>query len=165
MSIFRRGRVRRSDGSGFARRTFVPAQGTAATRFTNTLGLVTMLHVLDWTLFLLHAALVGFNMVGWAWRRTRVFHLVTLGLTAFSWFVIGAFWGWGYCVCTDWHSQIRRQLGYVDPEATFVQQLAVGFFGISLGRGLADGIAGGVFVLIVMATAIVWAKDLLRKKG
>src|SRR5262249_8135894 len=65
----------------------------------------TMLDVLDKAFLVFHTALVLFNMFGWAWRRTRVLHLVTLGATAFSWFVLGAFYGWGYCLCTDWHFQ------------------------------------------------------------
>jgi hypothetical protein len=122
-----------------------------------------MLVVLDWTLFFVHASLILFNMVGWAWRRTRILHLATLAFTAFSWFVMGAFWGWGYCFLTDWHAQIRQRLGYVEPEATFVQQLAAQLIGISLDRSIADWAAGVVFGLIVAATATVWILDWRRR--
>ena len=60
--------------------------------------------LLDWLLFSVHTALVLFNMFGWIWKRTRVAHLITLGLTAFSWFALGAIYGWGYCLCTDYHA-------------------------------------------------------------
>ena len=122
-----------------------------------------MLIVLDWMLLLLHALLVLFNMVGWAWKRTRVLHLVTVGLTAFSWFVIGAFWGWGYCPCTDWHAQIRRQLGHADAGSTWLQQMIHRFFGFSLSRSTADWITGSVFAFIVLATLVAWTRERRRK--
>jgi len=35
-------------------------------------------------------------------------HRASLLLTAFSWFVLGIWYGWGYCVCTDWHYMVLR---------------------------------------------------------
>lgn len=118
-----------------------------------------MLAILDPCFFIAHTALIGFNMVGWAWRRTRRLQRITFGLTAFSWIVLGAFYGWGYCLCTDWHFQIRRQLGYVDPESSYVQLLARKLCGVSLTRPAADLLAVGVFVAILTATTVVWTRD------
>jgi hypothetical protein len=120
---------------------------------------------LDAAFFVLHTLLIAFNMIGWAWRRTRLLHLVTLGLTSFSWFVLGAFYGWGYCLCTDWHFQVRRQLGYADPQFSYVQLLASEVFGITLSQTLADWLAGVVFGLILVATALVWARGWYRRHG
>jgi hypothetical protein len=118
-----------------------------------------MLTLLDKAFFAFHAGWIGFNLVGWAWRRTRPFQLVTLGLTAFSWFVLGAFYGWGYCLCTDWHFRVRRQLGHVDPESSYVQMLLNRVFGITLDRPTSDRLTMGVFAAIVIATAVVWSRD------
>lgn len=115
-----------------------------------------MLAVLDAGLFVFHTVLIAFNMVGWAWRRTRVAHLVVLAMTAFSWFVMGAFYGWGYCLCTDWHFRVRRSRGVPVPESSFVQLLGK-TLGVPLDRGTADALAVGVFAAIVVATAITWA--------
>lgn len=118
-----------------------------------------MLSLLDQLFFAVHTLLIGFNMVGWAWRRTRTLHLVTFGLTAFSWIVLGAYYGWGYCLCTDWHFQIRRQLGYVDPESSYVQLLVGKLCGASLTRPSADLLAVSIFVAILVATTVVWIRD------
>ena len=115
-----------------------------------------MLAVLDAGLFVFHTVLIAFNIVGWAWRRTRVAHLVVLAMTAFSWFVMGAFYGWGYCLCTDWHFRVRRSRGVPVPESSFVQLLGK-TLGVHLNRGTADALAVGVFAAIVVATAITWA--------
>ncbi len=66
---------------------------------------------LDVFFFVFHAALVGFNLTGWLWARTRRLHLITMGLTVGSWFGLGAVYGWGYCPCTDWHWDVKRRLG------------------------------------------------------
>ena len=47
--------------------------------------------------FVFHTAWIVFNCVGWAWRRTRRWHLATVSLTALSWFGLGIRYGWGYC--------------------------------------------------------------------
>ncbi len=123
-----------------------------------------MLLVLDWTLFLSHVCLIIFNMVGWIWRRTRVLHLVTMGLTTFSWFVLGAIYGWGYCFCTDYHADILRQLGHPDANATFIQLLFTRLFRISLSQSVADNLAVAVFALILIATVFVWTREWYRRK-
>jgi len=121
-----------------------------------------MLQVLDQGFFVAHTLLIVFNMVGWAWRRTRLLHLVTMGATSFSWFVLGWFYGLGYCVCTDWHFQVRRQLGYGDLELSYIQLLFKHFAGLSVSLEVANWIAGSVFAFIVVATATVWALEWRR---
>jgi hypothetical protein len=118
-----------------------------------------MLAFLDIAFFVFHTGLMGFNLVGWMWRRTRVAHLIALSLTAFSWFVLGAFYGWGYCFCTDWHFRVREQLGYADPDTNYVQLLVNKLFGASITAETADWIALAGFVAIVIATAVVWWRD------
>jgi hypothetical protein len=124
-----------------------------------------MLTLLDWTLFLGHVCLILFNMVGWIWKKTRVWHLVTMSLTAFSWFVLGAIYGWGYCFCTDYHAEILRKLGHPDADATFIQLLFKRLFRISLSQSVADNLTIVVFALIVVATVIVWTRQWSRRRG
>lgn len=69
------------------------------------------LRLLDVAFFAFHTVLVLFNLLGWVWRPTRRWNLITLGVTACSWFVMGLWYGIGYCICTDWHWQVRRELG------------------------------------------------------
>src|SRR5438105_4394484 len=121
-----------------------------------------MLYFLDIAFFVLHSVLILFNMVGWYWRRTRVLHLITLGVTAFSWFGLGpiASWGWGHCLCTDLHVQVRQQLGYHDEGTNDIQLLTYYLAGMSISEDAAYWSAGIVFAGIVLATAFVWLRDL-----
>jgi Protein of Unknown function (DUF2784) len=125
----------------------------------DALGDLCVLAILDVLFFALHSLLIVFNLTGWAWRRTRPLHLLTLGLTIFSWIVLGAFLGWGYCLCTDWHFQIRRQLGYYDPETSYIQLLIRRVVGAEVTRGTADFLAVGGLAAIIIATAVMWARD------
>lgn len=68
-----------------------------------------------------HTALIGFNVLGWAWRRTRRFHLVTISATLLSWFGLGVVYGWGYCPLTDWHWRIKLMLGETDLPGSWIK--------------------------------------------
>lgn len=71
--------------------------------------------------------------------------MVTLLLTAFSWFVLGIWFGWGYCFCTDWHWHVRKQLGYHDKTNSYIQFLAQELTGAKFSSSLADTVTAVVF--------------------
>jgi len=95
---------------------------------------------LDSFLFLFHLAVVLFNVFGGLAPRLRPLHRVSLVLVLFSWFVLGAFYGWGYCFLTDWHFMIREKLGKRDPYNNYLQ-LLFSKFGIELTPFEAERIA------------------------
>jgi len=66
---------------------------------------------LDYFFIVFHGCLILFNLSGWAWKRTRRIHLITISLTILSWFGLGVFFGWGYCPCTEWHWKVKYELG------------------------------------------------------
>jgi hypothetical protein len=84
-----------------------------------------MLEVLNILFFVFHSLLMVFNLMGWLIPRLRRVHLFTIGLTAFSWFVLGWWYGWGYCFCTDWHWQVRQALGLPNPSHSYIHFLMV----------------------------------------
>ncbi len=90
--------------------------------------------------FVLHSAWIALTCLGWAVRRTRLWQLAAVVLTALSWFGLGLIFGWGYCPCTDWHWQVRARLGYVDPPS-YVQVLVRTATGLDPGPALSDAIA------------------------
>lgn len=80
-----------------------------------------MYRFLDVVFFLLHLALIGFNLIGWIWKRTRRVHLVVISLTMLSWFGLGLFCGFGYCPLTDWHWQVKERAGEMNLPASWVK--------------------------------------------
>ena len=77
--------------------------------------------LLNILLFFVHLVLILFNLLGWIWRKTRKWHFWTVMLTLFSWIVPGIWFGFGYCFLTDWHWQIKRQLGESNLPNSFIQ--------------------------------------------
>ena len=76
---------------------------------------------LDIFFVVFHTALIGFNLTGWIWKKTRRIHLATIALTILSWVGLGFFYGFGYCPCTDWHWQVKRALGETGLPASYVK--------------------------------------------
>lgn len=122
-----------------------------------------MLATLNILFFIFHTVILVFNLTGWIFPRTRMLHIVCLGATLFSWFVMGAWKGLGYCVCSDWHFQIRREMGIQDNVHSYIQLIAKSFFGVEMDRMTSDLSAGGGLLFILLATLVVWTAGLFRK--
>lgn len=97
--------------------------------------------------FVFHTVFTLFNMVGWIFPKTQKIHLITLSLTAFSWFVLGIWYGWGYCFCTDWHWAVRKQLGYDDHSRSYIHFLILKLTGANFNPQLVEHITLIVFLL------------------
>ncbi len=105
-----------------------------------------------------HTAWMVFNCIGWLSRRTRRLHLVTIALTGASWFVLGIWYGWGYCPCTDWHWQVRERLGYRDPPS-YTEMLFEQLTGIGVTTTLANAVTLTVFVVVTVLSVVLNARD------
>ena len=102
-------------------------------------------YFLNYFFFVFHTLLILFNTFGWIFKKTRKWNLVTLLLTAFSWFVLGIWYGWGYCFCTDWHWMVRRHLGYADMSNSYNQFLLFKLTGVYFSEQLTDTVTAIVF--------------------
>lgn len=107
--------------------------------------------------FVFHTAFTLFNMSGWAFRSTRKWHLITIFLTAFSWFVLGIWYGWGYCFCTDWHWAVREKLGFTDKSNSYIHFLILKLTGINLSEKLVGYGTLIIFLIsFVLSTLLHW---------
>jgi len=85
-----------------------------------------------------HSFLILFNLFGWVWKPLRKANLVTLLLTGLSWFLLGIFYGIGYCPLTDWHYQILYELGKTNLPNSYIQYLLETFFSVSVSQNITD---------------------------
>lgn len=83
-----------------------------------------MLYLLDIFLTLLHLAIIGFNLFGWIWPATRRAHLITVAATGASWFLLGIWFGMGYCPITDWQWEVKERLGERNLPNSFIKYMA-----------------------------------------
>jgi hypothetical protein len=108
--------------------------------------------LLDHGLMLMHLLVIGINVLGWMWARTRRLHRWTLLLTALSWLGLGAFYGWGYCFLTDWHWTVKRQLGERVLPHSFIQYILHNKLGFNFPDAWVDNATALVFLLLVLVT-------------
>ena len=99
-----------------------------------------MLKLLDFFFLAFHTILILFNLFGWIFRKTRKLNLVTLALTCASWFILGIFYGIGYCPLTDWHFQILTKMGHSDLPDSYTKYLADRLTGFDFNQGLINTI-------------------------
>jgi hypothetical protein len=118
-----------------------------------------MLQFLNYFFFVFHTAFTLFNIVGWMFRKTRKWHLATMTLTALSWFVLGIWYGFGYCACTDWHWDIREQLGYHDQQRSYIHFLVLKLTGINVDEHFVDVATLIVFLVCFILTIALNIKD------
>jgi hypothetical protein len=102
--------------------------------------------------FVFHTVFTLFNITGWMFRKTRKLNLITLLLTAFSWFVLGIWYGWGYCLCTDWHWQVREHLGYHDQQRSYIHFLILKLTGANPGETLVENATLIIFLFSLITS-------------
>ena len=114
--------------------------------------------------FAFHTLLMLFNCFGWAWKKTRRWNLFTLLLTAASWFILGIWYGWGYCFCTDWHWDVREKMGLHDQSASYVHFLLLKLTGINFQKDLVDKVTLIVFFVSLALSSWLNILDYRRKQ-
>jgi len=121
-----------------------------------------VLKLLDIFLSFLHFTIILFNLFGWIWAKTRKAHLITVAATAFSWFILGAWYGWGYCPITDWEWKVKEQLGETGLPNSFIKYYADKISGNHIPAALIDMITLIAFLAAIIVTVYV---NFLRKRN
>lgn len=103
--------------------------------------------------FIFHTTLILFNLFGWIWKKTRIFNLATLGGTLLSWTVLGIWYGFGFCPCTQWHWLVRMKLGYRDMADSYIKFLVDSLVGGDVNARLVD-IAAVLSLLFALGASI-----------
>ncbi len=118
---------------------------------------------LDWFFVIFHSGLIIFNIFGWIYKPTRKWNFLALCLTAASWFILGLFYGIGYCFLTDWHWQVLRKLSEYPFETSYVQYLFRRIFSIRVSAEFADTLTATVFFAVFFVSGIINLRDIIKK--
>ncbi|MFC1731941.1 DUF2784 family protein [candidate division KSB1 bacterium] len=94
-----------------------------------------------------HSILIMFNVLGWIWKPIRKANLITLLLTGTSWFLLGVFYGWGYCPLTDWHFEVLKKLGKTSLPLSYTEYLAERIFVLDFNSKTIDQLTLSIFLL------------------
>ncbi len=114
---------------------------------------------LDKFFFVFHSMLIVLILFGWIWRKTRVINFIVVLLTALSWTVLGIWYGFGFCPCTDWHWQVREKLGYFDMPSSYTKFLIDSLTGLDVNEKLVDILAVSFLVLALFFSVFTNVRD------
>jgi hypothetical protein len=124
-----------------------------------------LLKFLDILLTVAHLVLIGFNLFGWIWQKTRKAHLITVAATAFSWFVLGIWFGWGYCPITDWQWKVKEKLGETDLPNSFIKYYADKISGKDIDPKITDTATLIAFLVVIILTVFLNFFNKQRKRS
>lgn len=120
------------------------------------------LHFLDYFFLIFHTLFTLFNMFGWLWKKTRKIHLATMLLTLASWFILGIWYGWGFCFCTDWHWQVRDALQNPIESDSYVHFLILEISGVDMDPSFVDNTVFIVTALCFILSCVINFLDYYR---
>jgi hypothetical protein len=124
-----------------------------------------MLKLLDIFFTILHLLIIGFNLFGWAWPKARKFHLIFVALTLASWFILGIWYGMGYCPITDWQWNIKEKLGETDLPNSFIKYFADKMTGNNYRAEFIDRVTLITFIAaIALAIYVNFFRKIAKKK-
>ncbi|MGA3013156.1 MAG: DUF2784 family protein [Bacteroidales bacterium] len=108
---------------------------------------------LDIFFIVFHTHLIFFNLFGWIFRPLRTANLIVLLLTGGSWFILGIFYGIGYCPLTEFHWEVLHKLGQNNLPDSYISYLIQRFTGFLPGARITD-ILTLVFYFMALAASI-----------
>jgi hypothetical protein len=110
---------------------------------------MTMLRFLDIFFLVFHTLLIFFNLFGWIFKPLRKANLIVLLLTGGSWFILGMFYGIGFCPLTEYHWQVLHKLGRYDLPDSYISYLVEKLTGFLPGARITD-----IFTVILYFIAL-----------
>ena len=111
--------------------------------------------LLDLLLTIFHLSIVVFNLFGWIPKATRKANFITILLTAASWFLLGIWYGMGYCPVTEWQWQVKERLGERNLPSNFIEYIAEKWTGHDFDPGFVSIMIAVCFSLSVLASLYV----------
>lgn len=122
-----------------------------------------MYNFLDKFFFIFHSSLMVFILFGWIWKKTRVANLIVILLTAFSWCILGIWYGFGFCPSTEWHWQVRMRLGHYHMPSSYIKFLVDSLTGLEVNQKAVDIFAVLFLILALSASAFTNRRDWRKK--
>ncbi len=117
--------------------------------------------ILDYLLTLLHLLIIGFNLLGWIWPRTRRPHFIVVVVTTSCWLILGIWYGIGYCPLTDWQWQLKEHLGEQGLPNSFIKYMVDKVSPVAVSSDTIDILTAGGFAIAAFMSVYL---NFFRKK-
>ena len=67
-----------------------------------------------------HIFIILFVATGWIFSALLPYHLALISLTLACWFILGIWFGFGYCPISDWHWKFKGAVGEGRPDGSYI---------------------------------------------
>ena len=114
-----------------------------------------MLQFVDVILTIVHLAIVAFNLFGWIPKITRKAHFISIVLTTASWFLLGIWFGMGYCPFTDWQWQVKEKLGEKNLPTNFIEYFSEKITGNDFDSQFINNVIAISFALVALLSVYI----------
>jgi len=115
--------------------------------------------IIDICLTIFHIGLILFFILGWICKRTRKIHYLLVIIIATSWFVLGLFYGFGYCFLTDIHWRVKMLLNEENLPISFIKYILDKITGKDFNEIWVDYITLAVFICVLIISTFLYIKD------
>lgn len=115
--------------------------------------------IIDIFLTIFHISLITFFILGWICKRTRKVHYLLVIIIAISWFILGLFYGFGYCFLTDIHWRVKMILNEENLPISFIKYVLDKITGKDFSEIWVDYMTLAVFVCVLVISTFLYIKD------
>ncbi|HET7319222.1 MAG TPA: DUF2784 family protein [Nitrospirota bacterium] len=111
--------------------------------------------LLDDLFHALHLGIIIFFLFGWTIRETRPAHYALPLLILLSWYGLGAFRGFGYCIITDIQWSIKKRLGNKPSTEYYIKYLIDNITGLDTRANIVNGVTTYTYFIILILSTIL----------
>lgn len=109
---------------------------------------------------IVHLAIILFFLFGWLSEKTIIAHCILSALILFSWCVLGLYFGFGYCLCTDIQWRIKRKMGEQPSTEYYIKYILDKLTGLDTNPKTVNAITTYSFfsILILSSVRLLFSK-------
>jgi len=123
---------------------------------------VIALKLLNLIFHLIHLSVIFFFLFGWMFEITLLPHFILSVLILLSWFGLGAFYEFGYCIITDIQWKIKRLLKQEPATELYVKYMIDKVTGLDTNPRFINGVTTytffGILIISTILLSFKWVK-------
>ncbi|MCA1901621.1 MAG: DUF2784 domain-containing protein [Candidatus Hydrogenedens sp.] len=122
------------------------------------------LKIADVLLTVIHLIFIVFILFGWIPIKLRKVHYISMWIVFISWFLLGLYFGLGYCPLTDLHWKIKIKLNEVNLPYSFIKYILDRITKNDFDETMINYVTVVVFIFIFILSTYFFIKDKRSKK-
>ena len=107
----------------------------------------------------LHMTIILFFLFGWMVKETRQLHYCLAVLILVSWYGLGLFFGFGYCLITDIQWRIKRHLSQTPSTEYYIKYLVDKIAGVNSRANIINGITTYTYFGILVVSTVLLVRS------